>query len=114
MFDVLPRIATDVDIDSEFHRIAADLTRRGLLATAVGATALGIAGCSPDQDPPNADGPAVRTIEGAYGEITVPAAPSRVVSIGTLPDGALLDVGLTPIAIDDTSTSALPPVIRTS
>jgi iron complex transport system substrate-binding protein len=98
--------------DEEFRRIAAELTRRGLLAGGAAAALLGLSACGPGESRSTASSPAApatRRVHTADGEVTVPADPRRVVSIDYFTAVFLLELGLTPVGgidyswVDDTT-----------
>lgn len=70
------------------------VSRRIFLGVAGSATLLAAGGCSSDRN----DGGAV-TIKHRFGETTVPAPPTRVVSAGFTEQDSLLAVGVVPIAV---------------
>ena len=65
-----------------------------------GAAGLLLAACSSDKSASGKPGGAV-TVKHAFGETTVPAAPTRVVSAGFTEQDSLLAVGIVPIAITE-------------
>jgi iron complex transport system substrate-binding protein len=92
--------ASTTVVDLAFQEIVDELTRRGFLAGTIGAAALlGTAGCHDDTAPVSHPAAQSRTIQTAYGPVTVPAAPQRVVCVDVYTVSALLDVGYTPIGV---------------
>lgn len=77
------------------------LSRRGFLGVAGTAGLLAAAGCSsePSTDEPSGGKPV--TITHMFGETTVPAPPTRVVSAGYTGQDFLLALGVVPIAVTD-------------
>lgn len=76
----------------------AQWTRRGFLGAAGAAGALLAAACSSDSSSDDAT-PKTVTIKHLFGETTIPAAPTRVVSAGFTEQDDLLAVGVVPIAV---------------
>ena len=76
----------------------AQWTRRGFLGAAGAAGALLAAACSSDGSSDDAT-PKTVTIKHLFGETTIPAAPTRVVSAGFTEQDDLLAVGIVPIAV---------------
>lgn len=76
----------------------AQWTRRGFLGAAGAAGALLAAACSTDGSGDDAT-PKTVTIKHLFGETTIPAAPTRVVSAGFTEQDDLLAVGVVPIAV---------------
>ncbi len=95
----------DLDLDAEFRRIVDELTRRGLiggglgLAAGLGLTACGSSGSKPHETPSTT--PSTRRVQGAYGPVDVPANPTRVIALSKAAVTTLLDLGLTPVGVDD-------------
>lgn len=92
------------DVDAQFAEIVAELTRRGLIASGLGtAIAIGLGGCSGNgqSDSSPSAGPSTQTIKTAYGDVTAPTNPTRVVCVDTYTVSALLDVGYTPVGVGD-------------
>jgi len=77
--------------------VANDCTRRGFFAIA-GAAAIVAAGCSSGKPAPGNKGGGSVTVKHAFGETTVPAAPTRVISAGFTEQDSLLALGVVPIA----------------
>ncbi|BBY63597.1 ABC transporter substrate-binding protein [Mycolicibacterium helvum] len=76
----------------------AQWTRRGFLGAAGAAGALLAAACSSDGSSDDAT-PTTVTIKHLFGETTIPAPPTRVVSAGFTEQDDLLAVGVVPIAV---------------
>jgi len=108
---------TRPDVDAEFARIVDELTRRGFLAGGLGGAALlGLAACgsSGSSADHSSAAPTTRTVQGAYGRVEVPTNPKRVVALSKAAIGTLLDVGLTPVGVDEGEADvALPQYVAT-
>ena len=108
--------APDVDtIDAEFARIVAELTRRKFLGGVAGSAALlGLGACGPVRGDTSASSsaPAVQSIDTAYGKVSVPLNPARVVCVDTYTVSALLDVGYTPVGVGDGGADFMLPEYR--
>ncbi len=97
--------STATDVDAEFARIVAELTRRGFLAGGLGSAALlGLAACGSSDG--GADGSssatadATRTISTGKGSVRVPRDPKRVACLDPgFSWQTLLEVGLTPVGL---------------
>ena len=75
----------------------AQWSRRGFLGIA-GAAGLLLAACSSDKPASGNPGGGAVKVKHAFGETTVPAAPTRVVSAGFTEQDSLLALGVVPIA----------------
>jgi len=107
------------DTDTEFARIVDELTRRGFLAGGLGGAALlGLAACgssgSGGDHSSSSAAPSTRAVQGAYGPIDVPADPKRVVALGKSAVTTLLDLGLTPIGVDEGEVAVAIPQYATA
>ncbi|HEU0165970.1 MAG TPA: ABC transporter substrate-binding protein [Thermomicrobiales bacterium] len=97
------------------------LTRRRLVGTGAGLAALGVGlsqfpafaqSATPDAFPvatPNADG--TRTIATIHGDVTVPANPTRIISVNFPSSVTLLELGVAPVGITS-YLPILPPSIK--
>jgi iron complex transport system substrate-binding protein len=82
-------------------------TRRSVLAGAVAAGGISVAGCSSsdDHDTAAAAGSAPRTVTGALGDVTVEGTPTRVISVGQYRDtDAAVALGVVPVLSPDLSS----------
>lgn len=95
------------EFDAEFARVADKITRRGLLAGAVGTAALiGLGGCSGGGAPaaapssvPHKDD--TTTVRHKYGTTTLPNRPQRVVTLGYTDQEPVLALGVRPVGVVD-------------
>ncbi|MGK2880444.1 MAG: ABC transporter substrate-binding protein [Mycobacterium sp.] len=76
-------------------------TRRGFSGATAGAGLLLATGCGDDENKGGNPGDGPVTVTHAYGETTIPAKPTRVVSAGFTGQDDLLAVGAVPIAVTD-------------
>jgi iron complex transport system substrate-binding protein len=83
--------------------MATESTRRAFLAAAGAAGAAGLlaAGCAPRNRAAGRPIGGAVTIKHAFGETTIPAPPTRVVSAGFTEQDDLLAVGVVPVAITE-------------
>lgn len=76
-------------------------TRRGFLGVTAGTGLMLAAGCGDDDKQGGNPGDEQVTVTHAFGETTIPAPPTRVVSAGFTGQDDLLAVGVVPIAVTD-------------
>ncbi len=81
--------------------MATELTRRGFLAAVGAAGVLAAAGCSSSKPAAGNPGGGAVTIKHVFGETTIQAPPTRVVSAGFTEQDSLLALGIVPIAITE-------------
>ncbi len=106
-------LATPAEVHAEFARIVDELTRRGFLAGGLGSTALlGLTACGSsgsDHTPDSSTTPATRRLSGAYGDVVVPANPTRIVALPSAPLSTLLDIGVVAVGTDDDEADVMVP-----
>ncbi len=99
------RLPAGIDPDAEFARIVDELTRRGFLGGGLGAAGLvGLAACgSPGSDGAHSSSstPTTREVQGAYGPVELPTSPKRVVALSKAAVNTMLDLGITPVGVDE-------------
>lgn len=104
------------DTEAEFARIVDELTRRGFLAGGLGAAALfGLSACTASgsgAESSSGAAPSGRQVDSANGVITVPANPTRVVSINWFVNNTLYDLGADPIGVQDPGSQYVAPRYR--
>ncbi|WP_162940181.1 ABC transporter substrate-binding protein [Gryllotalpicola protaetiae] len=85
---------------------------RGLLAAALAAgLALTVAACSSDSAPvaeKTSTTASTRTVSTPEGKVTVPSHPLRVVSVHSWTTESLLDLGVTPLGVEDSGAEYVP------
>ncbi|MFP5019567.1 ABC transporter substrate-binding protein [Pseudonocardia phyllosphaerae] len=92
--------------------VTGPLTRRNMLGLGAGAAALAVlAGCGSGSGQVEPDGPS-RTVEGAFGTVSIPVDPKRVVCTDFYTTYALLDVGVTPVATAEASVGGVLPSLQ--
>lgn len=73
--------------------------RRAFLRATAAAGVLAVSGCSSNTSAPASSGNGPVTIRHAFGEITIPKPPTRVVSAGFTGQDDLLALGVVPVAV---------------
>lgn len=84
------------------------LRRLGALAATAAAAALLLAGCSAPAAGNDSSAAATRTVSTAEGSVTVPTHPKRVVSIHSWTTESLYDLGVKPVAVEDSGEQYVP------
>lgn len=82
------------------HRIAAAATGIALVAS--------LAACSAQATDTPTTSADTRVVATAHGDITVPAAPQRVVSLQSWTTESLIDLGVTPVGVEDPGEQYVP------
>jgi iron complex transport system substrate-binding protein len=101
--------------DAEFYRIVDTLTRRTLIGGGLGAATLGLTACGSNgsSSPSPSASITTRKVRGAYGDVDLPAHPQRVVALSKAAVTTVLDLGITPVGVDEGEAAVALPQYRT-
>lgn len=84
------------------------MRRLTALAAAATAAILLLAGCSAPASGGGDDSSATRTVKTAEGAVTVPVHPKRIVSVHSWTTESLFDLGVKPVAVEDSGEQYVP------
>lgn len=83
--------------------------RRLLTGLAAAATAMTLAACGSGSAADGAEPATTRAVTTAHGKVSVPTHPLRIVSVHAWSTESLFDLGLTPVGIENSGATYVPP-----